>query len=210
MGMAKLTLSERKVKILFVAVLLVVSGVLVYNYRSYIGYHILKMPIKQWNWKGVTLYFRADLREADKVPVYPNENAVYLDTMHTLVETVTILFKDAGLDGNPYYIVEEIEIVTKMRAAYQYLFATQSEIGMFNPTEIPEFKAEEVDSYDEILAGIKDIKIVLIHPNFADKTAIWNDGHVTYISGKTPEEFDLAVTKFQMIVLGIDLEEAGF
>ena len=208
--MVKLKITERNVKILFVVGLLIVSGVVVYNNGAYIGYHILKLPIKSWNWKGATLYFRADLREADKVPVHPNEDAIYLDTMHTLVESVTIIFKDAGLEDNPYYIVEEIEIVTKMRIAYQYLFVTQSEIGMFNPNEIPEFKAEEVESYDDILAGIKDIKIVLIHPKYADRTAIWNDGHVTYISGTTGEEFDLAVTKFLMIVLGIDLDQANY
>ena len=46
-----------------------------------------------------------------------------------------------------------------------------------------------------------------MHPVYANETAVRNEGHVTYISGKTFEELDLATVKFLMVVLGIDMEQ---
>lgn len=164
-------------------------------------------PITSLIYMDQIINFRADLREADKIPVYPGETEVYLDTIHPLVDDITIAFKDAGESDNPLYIVEEIEIVTKMSVAYRKML-----LGYPGKTEedMPGFDALPVEQYANLPGKIQNPIIALVHPKYANETAIRNEGHVTYISGKTKEELDLATVKFLMIVLDIDLSELEF
>jgi hypothetical protein len=164
-------------------------------------------PITVIDYKGVTVAFRADLREAAKVPVYPGESEIYRDTMHQLAKNVTIVFKDAGESGNPYYIVEEVELVNKLRIAYMLTFGTQADTGEFVPGDIPTFDAQEVGSYENLPGKIQNPIIALVHPMYANETSVRNEGHVTYISGRNLKELDLATDRFLMIALGIDPSE---
>jgi len=164
-------------------------------------------PITVIDYKGVTVAFRADLREAAKVPVYPGESEIYRDTMHQLAKNVTIVFKDAGESGNPYYIVEEVELINKMRLAYMLAFGTQTDTGEFVPGDIPTFDAQEVGSYENLPGKIQNPIIALVHPMYANETSVRNDGHVTLISGTDIHQLDLAVDRFLMIALGIDEAE---
>ena len=164
-------------------------------------------PITVIDYKGVTVAFRADLREAAKVPVYPGESEIYRDTIHQLAKNVTIVFKDAGESGNPYYIVEEVELVNKLRIAYMLTFGTQTDTGEFVPGDIPTFDAQEVGSYENLPGKIQNPIIALVHPMYANETSVRNEGHVTYISGRTLKELDLATDRFLMIALGIDPSE---
>lgn len=161
-----------------------------------------KEPIKAWNYYGQIIEFRDDLRKADKVPVYPGETQIYLDTIHPLVKNVTIVFKDAGEDENSYYIVEEFEIILKMTLAYGRMLASYEGLS---EEDIPEFNSMPVDEYANLPGKIQNPIIALVHPKYANETAVRNDYHVTYISGRTYEEFDLATIKFLMIVLGVEL-----
>ena len=112
-----------------------------------------------------------------------------------------IAFKDAGEEENPYYIVEEIEIINKMMIAYRKMIDSYKGETINMPT----FNAMPVENYADLPGKIQNPIIALVHPKYANETAVRNDYHVTYISGKTHEEFDLATIKFLMIVLGIDL-----
>jgi hypothetical protein len=192
----KIKLSKRNVT--FVVTLLAIAGFLFYYVFFY------PKPIKAWNYRGQVLNFRSDLREADKVPVYPGENQVYLDTMHTLVDNVTIVYKDVGEYG--YYAAEAFEITYKMKIAYTNLVGTDIE---GKTSDVPTFNAETVDQYAHLPGKIQNPIIALVHPIYANETAVRNEGHVTYISGETFDDLDLATAKFLMIVLGIDLEQAG-
>ncbi len=161
-------------------------------------------PITTWNYKGQLVRFRADLRKADKVPVYPGETQIYLDTIHPLVKNVTIAFKDAGKEGNAYYIVEEFELITKMTLAYRSMLSNYQGLS---EESMPKFNAVPVENYANLPGKIQNPIIALIPPKYANETAVRNKGHVTYISGTTYEDFDLATIKFLMIVLGIDLSQ---
>ncbi len=189
----KIKLSKRNVTL--VVALLAITGFLFYYVFFY------PKPIKTWNYGGMVLNFRSDLRKADKVPVYPGETQVYLDTMHTLVDNVTIVYKDVGEYG--YYATEAFEITYKMKIAYTNLLGTDIEGKTPN---IPTFNAEAVDQYAYLPGKIQNPIIALVHPIYANETAVRNEGHVTYISGETFDDLDLATTKFLMVVLGIDLE----
>lgn len=161
-------------------------------------------PITSIIYNGQLISFRADLREADKVPVYPGETQVYLDTIHPLVDDVTIAFKDAGEEDNPLYIVEEIEIITKMTAAYRRMLASYN---VTSEEDMPEFDAVPIEQYAWLPGKIQNPIIAIVHPKYANETAVRNEGHVTYISGTTKEDLDLATVKFLMIVLDIELED---
>jgi len=186
-GMVKLSRN----RLIVIMVLIVAVSALTYN----LFMQQTPKPIYTWNYHGRIIGFRADLREAAKVPVYPNEQAVYLDTIHYLVKNVTIAFKDAGESENPYYILQEIELIKGLKLAYARKNISVS------------FNAMPVESYEHLPGKIQNPIIALVHPIYANETAIRNKGHVTYISGKTHEDFDLAVVKFLMIILRIDIEE---
>ena len=196
--MAKLKINISRRIVLIAAILLVLAG--------YVSYQIFfaPKPITSWDYGGRVLHFRADLREADKVPVYPGEMQVYLDTMHPLAKNVTIVYKDTGDDE--YYSVEAFEITYKMKIAYMNLVGTDIE---GKTSKVPTFNAEAVDQYANLPGKIQNPIIALVHPVYANETAVRNEGHVTYISGETFEQLDLATVKFLMIVLGIDIEQIG-
>ena len=194
--MAKLKIKLSKNIIILIAVVLAIAGSLFY-YTFFVP-----KPIKSWNYRGTVLHFRADLRKADKVPVYPGETQVYLDTMHPLVKNVTIALKGAGKDEYGYYAIEAFEITYKMKIAYMSLVGS-AEGGA---SEAPTFNVEEVEQYANLPGKIQNPIIALVHPIYANETAVRNEGHVTYISGKTYDDWDLATTKFLMVVLGIELE----
>jgi hypothetical protein len=167
---------------------------------SYIYISSIPEPITKVEYYGVLVEFRADIVEAQEVPVYPKEDLMYRDVMHPLVKNVTIAFKDAG-ENNGIYIVEQFEIVNKMSMAYASAFAR------YEGKEVPTFDSIEVDKYDNLPGKIQNPIIAIVHPKFANETSIRNEGHVTTISGTTLEELDLAVVKFLTIVMGIDVEE---
>jgi hypothetical protein len=179
--------------------IVVVSIILIFLVVYYID--SLPKPIYRWNYYGVPIEFRVDLRKAEKVPVYPGETQVFLDTIHPLVDNVTIAFKDAGEDENPYYILEEIEIITKMTLSYTRMWAAYE--GS-TEDDIPKFDATPVDEYANLPGKIQNPIIAIVHPKYANETAVRNEGHVTYISGTTHENLDLATVKFLMIALGIE------
>jgi len=192
----KIKLSKRNVT--SVVALLAIAGFLFYYAFFY------PKPIKTWNYRGQILNFRSDLRKADKVPVYPGETQVYLDTMHALVDNVTIAYKDVGEYG--FYATQAFEITYKMKLAYINLVGSGIE-GV--ESETPTFNVEIVEQYANLPGKIQNPIIALVHPIYANETAVRNEGHVTYISGETFDDLDLATTKFLMIVLGIDLEQSN-
>jgi len=190
----------RNVKIFLVVVVAIISITIAYKV-SIDFYNSNIKEIKMWNYRGNDIGFRADLRKADKVPVYPGETEVYLDTMHPLVKNITIAYKDVEDSERGYYAVEAYEITYKMKIAYSYLVGTDSE----GVSKIPTFNVEVVDQYAHLPGKIQNPIIALVHPVYANETSVRNEGHVTYISGETFEEFDLATVKFLMTIMGIEL-----
>jgi len=196
--------TSRKTSVALAIVLFIILAASLAIYYN----NFVQTPIRTWVYKGQTVAFRADLRQAAKVPVYPGDVQIYRDIMNPLVENVTIAFKDAGEEGNPYYMLQEFELVPRMKLAYMYMLGTQTPEGEFQPSPTtPNFNAIPIDSYANLPGKIQNPIIAIVHPMFANETSVRMEGHVTYISGKTPEELDLATARFLMIVLGIDVKD---
>lgn len=196
--MSKIKIKLSKKILIFIFISLSVVFLVAFSPR------FIPKPITAWIYHGQIVRFRNDLRKADKVPVYPGETQVYLDTIHPLVKNVTIAFKDAGEEENSYYILEEVEIIFKMTLAYRRMLNRYEGKSL---EDMPKFNAMPVEGYSNLPGKIQNPIIALVHPKYANETAVRNYGHVTYISGTTYEDFDLATIKFLMIVLGIDISE---
>jgi hypothetical protein len=138
------------------------------------------------------LSFRADLKEASKIPVYPSEEILYRALINPLVENVTIVF--VPVEGeNGIYVVNAWEIVMKLSLAYE-------QIGIK-----PGFNGINLTSYEniELHGKIQNPYIVLVHPRYANETSLKLKDHTIFISGKSEKEFDLATVKLLMIALKI-------
>jgi len=189
-GEKGLRISFTKNRVIFILSLSVVAFIALY-------YHFfIPKPITSVHYGNYILNFRADLREASKVPVYPSEDALYREMMHGLVQNITIAFKPASESENPYYILEIYELLyPKLPLAYSRLKLS------------PSFNREPliVDSYENLPGKIQNPIIALVHPIYSNETSIRVEGHVVTIRGKTPKDFDLAVDKFLIVTLGIEV-----
>jgi hypothetical protein len=150
-------------------------------------------PITAVNFYGVILNFRADLREASKIPVYPSEDVVNTQIMNPLVKNITIAFKPSSPQENSYYAVEAYEIAKTLYYGYRTL-----------EYDIPNFTTMNVSSYDNLAGKIQNPIIALVAPTYSNETSVVVDpGHIIFIKAKNSKDFDLATVKFLMSALRI-------
>jgi hypothetical protein len=184
--MAKISIKTKQLKILVVITFLIFLLLLIYR--------IWPKPIYTINYKDAELTFREDLREANKIPVYPSEEILYRALINPLVKNVTIVF--VPVEGeNGIYVVNAWEIVTKLSLAYK-------QIGIK-----PSFNGLNVTSYEniELYGKIQNPYIVLVHPRYANETSLRLKDHTIFISGKSNKELDLATVKLLIIALKIKI-----
>jgi hypothetical protein len=169
---------------------IILSGIFFLSFYLYVS----TRPITGVVIDGTQVNFRQDLREAEKIPIFPpSEDDIFNELFNTGVINITFVFKDAGESQNPYYILEMTEIINKLTFAYSRI---NREVN---------FNAIPIDSYDNINATYYNPVIALIHPIYANSTFVMHKDHIIYISGKTYKEFDLATIKFLMIALNIKI-----
>jgi len=135
------------------------------------------------------------LREAEKIEVYPSEQALYLELMSSLVENITIAFKPVAEEENPYYMLQILEIIPKLSFAY-----SKRNLN-------PYFDRDPliVESYENLPGKIQNPIIALVHPIYSNETAIRVDGHVVFLKAKNYKDFDLVTVKLLMVALRIEI-----
>jgi uncharacterized membrane-anchored protein YitT (DUF2179 family) len=175
-------------------IILVIIAVVVLSFSIYTFY--VPKPIYSVLVDGQQLDFRADLRAADKISVYPSEEELYSELTNSLVENITIAFKPADEEENPYYILQILEIVPKLSFAY-------SRLGLW-----PNFNNDPIaiESYENLTSTTSNLIIALVHPVYSNETAIRIKDNVIYLKAKSHEDFDLVTVKLLMVALGIELE----
>jgi len=184
MARQKIKIKLTRERIIFAAIALLVFLAIYFAYPTL--YKLL--PVTTVNYHGHLLQFRADLREASKVAVYPNESSIKSIFYNPAIKTVYICFRNTT--QNSLVAVEAWEISYKLKTFY--LLA-----GL--PVD---FKGQEVSSYSQEGNSTSPV-IVLIPPVDANETAVRAGNYAVYISGKDMHGFDLATEKFLMVVLGI-------
>lgn len=171
----------------------IIAGVVVFYF--YLNFPSFPREITEINYYGVPVGFRADLREASKIPVYPSEDVLYYQLMNPTVQNITVAFKPAT-ENNAYYSLEILEIVPKLKLAYTILG--------YDPKF--ENKPIELESYENLWGKIKSPIIAIIHPEYANETSVRYENHVIFISGTDLNNLDLATVKFLMVALDIKVD----
>ncbi len=173
-------------------IILIFAGV-----GGFVYYQTLPKEIIRYNFFGTELEFRNDLRVADNVSVYPDEESILnkvWDPDITMINIVYVLTSESS-DENSMIALNAFEIRYKLDVAYK------------NPkfNWINEFTSTQLDSFENITQKNDTLAIALVIPSLSDETSVRLDGNVVYIEGKTLEDLDLATIKFLMSALNITI-----
>lgn len=160
--------------------------------------HEVTRPVTDIEYKGITFSFRDDVNKAQKIETNPSERFIYDMFWDYRTENITILFKAGTPKTNGLLQAEVFELVYKLTVIYK-----NSAFGRYGLKHI---NAEEIDSYDNITRSDDVFKIILVPPEFSDRTEVLGGGNKVYIYGKNNKDFDLAVIKTILIAMGIGLE----
>jgi len=194
--MAKVKLKVTKTRIL-VMITLAALLALAYLLNMY-----WPKPITSWNYNGNLLNFRDDLREAQKVKVYPDEASISNVFASMAVRNITIAYVESPDMG--YVTVEAGELSYKLLTAYlEAGYIRYNKSMTFIPMGVIEISSGTVNSYENLVGTHDNPKIALVPPSAADETSVSLKNNVIYVKGKTLKNFDLATIKLLMIVLDI-------
>ncbi|MBI4894408.1 MAG: hypothetical protein HY833_01585 [Candidatus Aenigmarchaeota archaeon] len=211
MAKEKLSLKFSKQQML---IFLAIVGALVAGAMAY-QYYLKEMaPVFIADFEGQPTAFRADLREAEKVEVRPDEETLYRQIVRPSkvvqngsisfrqpLRNVTIVFKSTIADGRPntmgWYTVQVSEIIKKLTALYQVKYGLTIN-----------FAVREVQSYDGLKGSNTAPIVALVHPDIADGTYVDVDSDadvITISGGDSLKDFDEATVKFLMVAMGVEV-----
>ncbi len=183
--MARISIQQKTLFIVLLAVIVLSIGIIAYKFSG-------PKPVTSYNYYGIPMNFRADLRQADNVSVYPDDLTIYNTIWNEKNENLTIVFVNSS--DNSLVIIEAFEITFKLKLAF----------GLFNfPVNIT---GMEIGSYSNISTDENHPIIALIPPSLANDTVVGLKDNVVFIEGKTKQEFDLATVKFLMSALDIKVD----
>jgi hypothetical protein len=168
---------------------------------------------------GYTFNFRANLFEAEKVKVFPNENAIKRLLLDENLERVTIALPNVERRAG-FYAVAGYEIAYKLTIIYKTIYQGVGSIEVFiaeNNYTCMYFDDSEkticigkklFDSLDEISPGENEVAIVLLGEEFADDTYVEVKGRKIFVKGKsfseekrTYTDLDLATAKLLLVLI---------
>ena len=157
-----------------------------------LGYYLtLPKPIMLYNFHGAELEFRDDLRAAQNVYLFPDEEAILDAVWNPELSNIVIAFIDSP--DNNLVAVNSFELTYKLNSAYIALSRSVS------------FNGVPILSFEDLVSSEKVLVIALVPPYLANETKVELKDGVVYIHGKTLEEFDRATIKFLMAALDIDI-----
>ena len=153
----------------------------------------------QRDYAGVTFNFRANLNEADKVPVYPDEQAVRDLLLSRFVRKIALAYVDNPAE-NGFYAVDGFEFSYKMTVINNVVFGTAKDIEIYNVTSI-----EEARRLADPIVPV----VMLLGPSLANQTAVSVNGSIVFVEGKELykdgrpyTDLDLATDKLILVLMG--------
>lgn len=166
-----------------------------------------------------TRNFRANLIEAEKVPVYPDSNSLRNVFLGNNVSKINIYYIEGAENG--FYGTSGMEFTIKMGLIYKYYNGgegytfgdgNRENCLYFYKTEKSVcFDIEALKSADNI-SGIKSspssIAVLLLGPPFSSKTAVTANNYTVTVEGRSFDEtnrqytdLDLAVDKLVLVLM---------
>jgi hypothetical protein len=153
--------------------------------------------------------FREDVREAYKISVYPDEQFVYDLLWNYRIKNITILFKPMDSPTNGLYAVEAFELTNKLSQIYATTPIMKAQI--LNQTHNiylkRNFTAQQIEDYSNIKREDDVLKIVLVAPQFSNKTSVLGGGNKIFIYGKDKKDFDLATIRLIEVAMKFSPEK---
>jgi hypothetical protein len=166
---------------------------------------------------GAVRNFRADLNEAEKVPVYPSEDTLRNILFNPEVYKISIAFIPNESE-NSFYLADSFEITNKMIIIYRHYMGDEvqtfededgSSCLIFYPNrQVRCFKSLPVNSTDELNSTPTEPVILLLGPSYASQTAVSIYDFLITVEGKSFQEvnrtytdLDLAVDKMLLVLM---------
>jgi hypothetical protein len=161
--------------------------------------------------------FRANLNEARKVSVYPDEDTIRSILLNPEVYKINIAFFPNETE-NSFYLVTTFEITNKMTIVFRHLLGEEVQIFededgstcvIFYPNrQVRCFKSVPINSTDELNSNPVEPSILLLGPSHANQTAVSVYDFMITLEGESFEEvnrtytyLDLAVDKMLLVLM---------
>jgi hypothetical protein len=202
----KLKITKTYLRILAVIIAVIVLGVIIFYYLLPI---VMPTKLTSWDYHGTPMNFRADLRDADKVIVLPNDAWVRDSFTSQYLKNITIVFKNDSSDLG-LVAVEAAELSYKLSTIYMKNgvgIVSQSEAEEGIPDNSIVLSAAPVTDYRNLQGTFTGVLIVLIPPSETNVTSIRASNNAVFISGKNGYEFDMATVKLLMVIMEITSED---
>lgn len=169
------------------------------------------------NYAGDIRHFRANLNEARKTPVYPDESLIKNVLLNPEVYKVHIAFFPHD-EENSFYLAAGFEITNKLSIIYRHLLGVNvqtfedtdgSPCLIFYPDKhVRCFKSVPINSTDELLPSFIEPVILMLGPSKASQTAVTVQGFMIVVEGasfdesdRTYTDLDLAVDKMLLVLM---------
>jgi hypothetical protein len=192
--MARISIERKHIFVFLLVVIVAAVTILIYKFHEStpLTTYTYYVHDNYGNRYGIPMVFRADLRKASNVSIYPDASTVYNIIWNENTKNITIAFVNSSDNG--LVATDAFEIAYKLGMIFK----------VYNMTT--NFTANVISSYDNITANESYPVIVLIPPSMTNNTSVLAANNVIYIQGNTTEEFDLATIKFLMSVLDIKVD----
>jgi hypothetical protein len=158
---------------------------------------------------GDVRHFRANLNEAEKIPVYPNEETIKNVLLNPEVFKIYIAFFPDETE-NSYYFASSFEVTNKLAIIFRHILGEdvqtfkdvdESSCLVFYPDkQIRCFKSFPINSTDELIPSFVEPVILLLGPSHANKTAVTVYNFMIILEGKSFEEVDRTYTDLDLAV----------
>ncbi|MFH1473273.1 MAG: hypothetical protein ABIE55_00070 [Candidatus Aenigmatarchaeota archaeon] len=153
--------------------------------------------------------FRADLNEAAKTPVYPNENAIKNVLLNPEVHKIHIAYFSNETE-NSFYFATSFEIALKIGLVYKNFMGVETQTiddedgstcMIFYPNrQVRCFRSIAINSTDELNPSFTDPVILMLGPSHANQTAVTVYNFMIILEGKSFEEVDRVYTDLDLAV----------
>lgn len=189
--MARISIERKHIFVFLLVVIAVAATMLIYKFHESkpLTTYTYYVYDNYGNRFGIPMAFRADLRKANNVSIYPDISSIYNIIWNPGNRNIIIAF--ANSSDNGLVAADAFEITYKLGVVF----------GVYNITM--NFTANVISSYDNITANESYPVIALIPPSMTNSTSVLAINNVIYIQGNTTEGFDLATIKFLMSALDI-------
>jgi hypothetical protein len=187
-----------KIYIIIIIAIVAIAFIFLLNNFEFFNSEIFRDPYSLY-YEGDARNFRANLFEANKTPVYPNENAIKNILLNPEVYKIYIAFFPNESE-NAFYAATSFEISNKLGLVYRHYYKGQTEnfkdedessCMLFSEDEqIRCFKSLPINSTDELVPTTIEPVILLLGPSHANQTAVTVNNNLIILEGKNFSEID--------------------